>query len=79
VTKYIAVFSDLVAYYPEIAVQFSDAEIALACVVCARRHYRINPDCNSLLFEVYGTGINKNNVLAARDLLWDKFAAMNKR
>ena len=79
VTKYIAVFSDLVSYYPEVSIQFSDAEIALACVVCARRHYRINPDCNSLLFEVYGEGVNRENVTAATDLLWEKFSSMNKR
>jgi hypothetical protein len=35
VTKYVTVFIDLSTYYPAIQMQYSDLELAIACVICS--------------------------------------------
>lgn len=56
VAKYIVVFSDLVTYYPQLIIKYSDLELALACVICSRKRYKIYPNCSDTLLKLYGMG-----------------------
>ena len=72
--KYASVFVDLSVYYPDISFEFSDIETALASVICARKHYKIYPNFNSRLLDLYASeSSDSSRVQEASERLWEKY------
>ena len=79
VAKYVAVFVDLTTYYPEICLEYDDLELALACVICSRKHKSVYPNSNPYLFSVYGAGLDQEKVEVATLKIWSKYEQMSKK
>lgn len=56
IIRYLAVFGDLSIYNPKVVYGFTNIEIALACLICARKRYKVFPNNSSHIFRVYGGG-----------------------
>lgn len=80
VGKYVAVFIDLAAYYPQLSLRFTDLQISIACVVCARKKYGIYPNCSERLWDLYASqNIDREHVQQAAVFLWEKYEKINHK
>lgn len=73
-SKYVSVFIDMTAYFFDIK-QFTNLEIAMACVVCSRWHSKLDKYFDTWLTDLYGGQSEKfsDNVEWAADMLWDEY------
>ena len=80
VGKYVAVFIDLAAYYPQLSLRFTNVQISIACVVCARKKYGIYPNCSERLWDLYASqNIDREHVQQAAVFLWEKYEKINHK
>ena len=78
--RYLAVFGDLATYSPSLIFSFSNLEIALACLICARKRYKVYPNNSQYIFKLYAQGEEIwEKTEDAAEKLWEMFESINSK